>query len=266
MKKSMLKKFIAVSLAASMVFTLSACGKKSQNNLLTKGTLTIGTSADYPPYEFHKEVNGKDTIVGFDLMIADEIAKDLGVKVEVKDMQFDGLLAALQGKKVDMVIAGMNPTAERAKAVDFSKVYYVAVQAVLVRTEDKDNLKSLEDLKGKKVGVQKATTQEKIAQEQIKGAEVVSLGKLPDLIVALKSKKVDAVVAELPVAQSFADKNSEIFVSGMKFSTETAQKGAAIAIYKGNSELLNDVNKTLDRLMKDDKISKFVADANNMTE
>ncbi|MFL0267389.1 transporter substrate-binding domain-containing protein [Candidatus Clostridium radicumherbarum] len=266
MKKCMLKKFIAVSVAASMVFTLSACGKKSQNNLLTKGTLTIGTSADYPPYEFHKEVNGKDTIVGFDLMIADEIAKDLGVKVEVKDMQFDGLLAALQGKKVDMVIAGMNPTAERAKAVDFSKVYYVAVQSVIVRAEDKEKLKSLEDLKGKKVGVQKATTQEKIAGEQIKGAEIVSLGKLPDLVVALKSKKVDAVVVELPVAQSFADKNSEIFVSGMKFSTETAQKGAAIAIYKGNTALLNDVNKTLDRLMKEDKISKFVTDANSMTD
>jgi polar amino acid transport system substrate-binding protein len=165
-----------------------------------------------------------------------------------------------------MVIAGMNPTAERAKEVDFSKVYYTAVQAVMVRAEDKDKLKSFADLSGKKVGVQKSTTQEKIAQEQIKGAEVKSLGKITDLVLALKSKNVDALVVELPVAQAYADKNKDIFVSSMKFSEEAAEKGSAIAIAKGNKELLDSVNKTLDRLMKEDKIAKFVAEANSMAE
>jgi polar amino acid transport system substrate-binding protein len=155
---------------------------------------------------------------------------------------------------------------ERAKQVNFSKVYYAAVQAVIVRTEDKDNLKSFADLSGKKIGVQKATTQEKIAQEQIKGADIKSLGKITDLVLALKSKNVDDLVVELPVAQAYADKNTDIVVSGMKFSEEAAQKGSAVAIAKDEEALLNSVNKTLDRLMKDDKISKFVADANNMTE
>jgi polar amino acid transport system substrate-binding protein len=199
-------------------------------------------------------------------MIAEEIAKDLGVKVEIKDMKFDGLLAALKTNSIDLVIAGMNPTADRAKEVNFSKVYYTAVQAVIVRTEDKDKLKSFADLSGKKVGVQKATTQEKIAQEQIKGAEIKSLGKITDLVLALKSKNVDALVVEFPVAEAYADKNADIVVSSMKFSEEASQKGSALAIAKGNEELLNSVNKTLDRLMKDDKISKFVADANAMAD
>ena len=140
------------------------------------------------------------------------------------------------------------------------------MQAVIVRAEDKDKLKSLADLSGKKVGVQKTTTQEKIAQEQIKGAEIKSLGKITDLVLALKSKNVDALVVELPVAQAYADKNTDIFVSSMKFSEETSQKGSAVAISKGNEELLNSVNKTLDRLMKEDKISQFVAEANNMVD
>ena len=266
MKKSILKKLVAAVLTFSMVTTFSACGKKPSDGLLTKGSLVIGTSADYPPYEFHKEINGKDTIVGFDVMIADEIAKDLGVKVEVKDMKFEGLLAALESNKIDLVIAGMNPTAERAKEVDFSKVYYTAVNAVIVRTEDKDKLKSFADLSGKKVGVQKSTTQEKIATEQIKGAEIKSLSKITDLVLALKSKNVDALVVELPVAQAYAEKNTDIAVSSMKFSEETSQKGSAIAIQKGNEKLLTAVNKTLDRLMKEDKISKFVADANGMAD
>lgn len=266
MKKSILKKIVAAVLTTSIILSLSACSAKPAAVLINKGTLVIGTSADYPPYEFHKEINGKDTIVGFDIMIADEIAKDLGVKVELKDMKFEGLLSALQGKKIDMVIAGMNPTAERAKEVDFSKVYYTAVQAVMVRAEDKDKLKSFADLSGKKVGVQKSTTQEKIAQEQIKGAEVKSLGKITDLVLALKSKNVDALVVELPVAQAYADKNKDIFVSSMKFSEETAEKGSAIAVSKGNKQLLDSVNKTLDKLMKEDKISKFVAEANSMAE
>lgn len=266
MKKGILNKLVAVTLMASMVFTLAACTKKPMERVKDAGTLIVGTSADYPPYEFHKTINGVDKIVGFDIMIAEEIAKDLGVKLEIKDMKFDGLLGALKSNKIDMVIAGMNPTAERAKEVDFSKVYYTAVQAVIVRAEDKDKLKSFADLSGKKVGVQMATTQEEIAKAQIKGAEIKSLGKITDLVLELKNKKVDALVVELPVAKSYADKNADIFVSDMKFSEETAQKGSAVAMTKGNQEFVDSVNKTLDRLIKEDKISKFVTDANNMVE
>ena len=83
----------------------------------SKGKLVVGTSADYPPYEFHKQVDGKDQIVGFDIDIAKEVAKDLGVELEVDDMSFDGLLVALQAGKVDMVFAGMTPTDERKHGI-----------------------------------------------------------------------------------------------------------------------------------------------------
>jgi len=103
-----LKKSIICVLAG--VLSLGVVGCTSQKKEVSKlqeikdkGVLTIGTSADYPPYEFHKEIDGKDTIVGFDMMIAEEIAKDLGVKLEIKDMKFDGLLGALKSKNVDMV-------------------------------------------------------------------------------------------------------------------------------------------------------------------
>lgn len=276
MKKSILSKIGSIIITTIMVFSLTACGKStgsaaaggetSLNKIKKSGKLIVGTSADYPPYEFHKQVNGKDEIVGFDVEIAKQIAKDLGVQLEIKDITFNGLLESLKSGKIDMIIAGMNPTPERAKEVDFSKVYYKAVQSVLVRTEDKDKYTSLSDLNGKKVGVQMGTTQEQIAKSQIKGASIKSLGKITDLILELKNKKVDALVAEQPVAQSYADKNSDLIISSASFSTETSQKGSAIAVKKNSPELVKELNKTIDKLISSKSIDKFVTEANAMTE
>lgn len=280
MKKSVLSKLVVGIILTAVIGTLGGCGKKADDKLSNvsakeetkldkikkSGKLVIGTSADYPPYEFHKQINGKDEIVGFDIKIAEQIAKDLGVKLEVKDMAFNGLLASLNGDKVDMIIAGMNPTEERAKSVDFSKIYYRAVQAIMVRAEDKDKYKTLDSLKGKKVGVQISTVQEELAKKQISGAEVKSLGKITDLVLELKYKKVDAIVVELPVATSYADKNKDLAVSDMKFDAASQNKGAAVAIKKNSPEFVNAVNKTLDQLMNDKSIEKFVIEANNEVE
>lgn len=281
MKKSILNKIGSVLIITLMVFSLSACGKKADNatgqtasakgetnldKIKKSGKLIVGTSADYPPYEFHKQVNGKDEIVGFDIEIANQLAKDLGVQLEVKDITFNGLLESLKAGKIDMIIAGMNPTPERAKEVDFSKIYYTSTQAVLIRTEDKDKYKALSDLSGKKVGAQMTTTQEQIAKSQIKGADVKSLGKVTDLILELKNKKVDALVVESTVAQSYADKNSDLTVSSAHFSMETSQKGSAIAVKKNSPELVKELNKSIDKLIKDKSIDKFVIKANTMTE
>jgi arginine/lysine/histidine transporter system substrate-binding protein len=281
MNKKIYNILLGFILIFSMMVTLTACAKKSEekpaagagvqedtklDKIKKSGKLVIGTSADYPPYEFVKIVNGKEQIVGFDIMIAEEIAKDLGVKLEIKDITFKGLLEALKADKIDLIIAGMNPTEERAKEVDFSKVYYKAVQAVIVRTEDKDKLKSFEDLKGKKVGVQMATTQEEIAKAEIEGAEIKSLGKITDLVLELKNKKVDALVVELPVASAYADKNSDIMVSGMKFKDDNDEKGSAIAVQKNTKELLDAINSTLERLIKDNSIDKFVTKATELVD
>jgi polar amino acid transport system substrate-binding protein len=152
--KRILKRILCLSLVAVITVSLSACGGGATMKRIEKsGKVVIGTSADYAPYEYHTMVDGKDTIVGFDIQIANEIAKDLGVKLEIVDMGFDGLLQALNTDKVDFVIAGMTPDTERKKAVDFSKIYYTAQQGVMVRADDKDKYKTIADLKGKKVGV-----------------------------------------------------------------------------------------------------------------
>lgn len=275
MKKNIFSKVSVILLIGIMVFSLAACSTKSgstasgSNTEVDKikkaGVLVVGTSGDYPPYEFHKQVNGKDEIVGFDMEIAKQIAKDLGVKLEVKDITFNGLLEALNTKKVDMVIAGMNPTAERAKAVDFSKIYYKAVQTVLVRTEDKDKYKALTDLKGMKVGVQMGSVQEQLANDQMKGSTKKSLGKITDLILELKNKKIDALVVEKPVADSYAAKNPDLFVTDMKFAN-AEDMGSAIAVRKNSPALVKAINNTIDKLIKNKSIDKLVTDANNMTE
>lgn len=228
------------------------------------GKIVVGTSADYPPYEFHKEINKKDEIVGFDIEIAKAIAKDLGVELEIKDMKFEGLLAALEAGNVDFVISGMTPTPERMNAVDFTKIYYTAVQKVVVRAEDKDKFNTIDSLKGLKVGAQKGATQEKIVKEQMPGSEVKPLGKIPDLMMELKNNKVDALVVEQPVAEAYLTKNKDLLISDIKLSSEDS--GSAIAVKKGSSDLVEAMNKTLDKLIQDKSIDKFVIEANDLVE
>ncbi len=228
------------------------------------GKIVLGTSADYPPYEFHKEINKKDEIIGFDIEIAKEIAKDLGVTLEIKDMKYEGLLAALDSGNIDFILAGMTPTEERKKNVDFTKIYYTAIQRVAVRAEDKDKYKSIEDLKGKKVAGQKGATQEKIIKEQMPNSELKALGKISDLMLELKNKKVEALVVEQPVAEAYLSKNKDLVLADIKLNTEDS--GSAIAVKKGNPELVEAMNKTLDRLMSAKAIDKMVAEANEQVD
>ncbi|SHK34740.1 transporter substrate-binding domain-containing protein [Tepidibacter formicigenes] len=271
MLKNNISKIIAIIMVLCVGIVFVGCKNTQEEKELSKiekikkeGKIVVGTSADYPPYEFHKEVNKKDEIVGFDIEIAKEIAKDLGVKLEIKDMKFDGLLAALDSGNVDFVIAGMTPTEERAQKVDFTKVYYNAVQAVVVKTEDKDRIKSIDDLKGKKIGVQKGSIQEQIATNEIPEAKVKSLGKVSDLMLELKNSKVNAVIVEVPVADAYASKNEDIILTDIEFKDE--EEGSAIAIKKGNEDLVESMNSTLDRLIKEKSIDKFVLQAIEMID
>ena len=164
-----LKKLLGLTLAAMMTMSLVGCSSSGDNGesgeaadklqqIKDSGVLKVGTSAEYSPYEFHKVVDGEDKIVGFDDFIVQEIAKDMGVKVEYTDMDFDGLLGALQADKVDIVLAGMTPNEERKKSVDFSEIYYTNSNVCIVAKGKEDSIKSSDDLKKLKVGVQKGTT------------------------------------------------------------------------------------------------------------
>ena len=155
-----MKKAIALLLALVTLLSLTACAGKEDtassalDQIKQKGELVVGTSADYPPYEFHTEVDGKDTIVGFDMEIAQAIADKLGVSMKIVDMSFDNLLMSLANDEFDLVIAGLSADEERRKTTDFSDPYLEAKNLILVRAEDADKYASLDDLKGAKGGAQ----------------------------------------------------------------------------------------------------------------
>ena len=277
------KKLLALLMVGIMIFAAVACSAPTEepaaeepvaeepvaeatklDEIKEAGKLVIGTSADYPPYEFHVVKDGADTIVGFDIEIAKVIAEDLGVELEIKDMAFNGLLPALEAGGVDMIIAGMTPTEERALTVDFSEVYYTAIQGVMLNVANKDSITTVEDLNGKIVGVQKGTTQEQIAMEQIEGAEVKGLGKMPDLVLQLKNGNIDAVVAEKPVAAAYANNNDDVMLADMVL--DSGDSGSAIAFKKGAPEFVEAVNATLTKLMEEDMISQYVVEAIELSE
>ncbi len=277
MKKKLLKRLFSIITMSVMCFGLAGCGSEvkksaavkentnegiSLESIKSKGKLVIGTSADYPPYEFHKEVDGEDKIVGFDVAVSEELAEDLGVELEIKDMDFDGLLVAAQAGKIDLVVAGINPTDERRENVDFSDVYYKAENGFIVRKGEEDSINSLEDLKGKKIGVQKGSVQETYAQETFKDSEIKSLAKVTDLIIDLDSNKIDGILVNLPVAEINCEKNQKLGIS--KFIIEDMEQGAAVAMKKGSADLQNEVNKTIKRLKDEGKIDEFVKEANTL--
>ncbi|WP_339193705.1 ABC transporter permease subunit [Paenibacillus sp. FSL P4-0176] len=218
--------------------------------------LVLGTSADFAPYEFHKVINGKDEIVGFDIEIAKEIAKDLGAELVIEDMGFDGLLPSLQSGRVDLVISGMTPTDERKKSIDFSDTYYKSKQVIMVRNVDKDKYPTMAELENAKIGVQKGSIQETIGQS-IPGAKLTALDKISDIVLQLQTKRIDAAIVEDTVAVGYLDD-----IIGLAAAVpDEEQAEAAIGIRKGNTELLAAVNGTLERLKSEDKINQMVTDA-----
>lgn len=146
-----MKKLLSISFALILIVSMfSACSngeEKATGKKKKKKVLVMGTSADYKPYEY-VEASKSDEIIGFDVDVAKYIGKELGYEVKVKDMDFGGLLASLSSGKVDFVMAGMTPTAERKNNVDFTDIYFVAKNMVVSKKDS--NIKSIEDLKGKK--------------------------------------------------------------------------------------------------------------------
>lgn len=270
MKVGIVKKLMAIAAATTIAISMVGCGNNAKNTnasaleaIKSKGKLVIGTSADYPPYEFHSNKDGKDEIVGFDIEIAKQFAADLGVELEIKDMAFDGLLVALQSDKIDMVFSGMTPTDERKQNADFSEIYYTATHGFILRAGEETAITKMEDLKGKKIGVQKGSIQEGIAKENFEAADIKSLDKITDLVLDLKNNKVDAVLAELPVAQINVQKNQGIAIAD-KLKVEDKTGGNAIAMKKNSPELQAEINKTIKKLKDEKKIDQFVLDANKL--
>ncbi|MBW4634329.1 MAG: ABC transporter permease subunit [Iphinoe sp. HA4291-MV1] len=218
-------------------------------------TLTMMTSPDYPPYEYYDTHSGERKIVGFDIDIANTIAKELGFKLKVVESDFNGLIPALQANRADFVMAGMNPTAQRRKNVDFSIIYYKAKDTIVAPKSS--NLKKPEDLSGKKVGVQLGTIQEQNAQklaQKIPLIQLKQLNKVPEVIQEIKSGRIDAAIVEDTVAKGFAQANPDLEFNVIPSAQEAT--GSAIAFPK-SSPLLESFNKVLGQMKDRGELEKL---------
>jgi ABC-type amino acid transport substrate-binding protein len=228
------------------------------------GKIIVGTSADYPPYEFRLLPELEDDIVGIDIDIAEAIAADLNVKLEIKNVVFNNLFNELAADNIDLILAGLAPTENRLKIVDFSIPYYQAIQNMVIRVKDKEKINLLEDLRGKIVGTQTGSIQEDMAKSMIVGATFITRPTIQKLIDELASEKLDAVILEKPVADAYVFKNKDFL--NLECNSDRTPLGSAAAVKKGNADLLARVNQILARLIKENKISQFVQDAKVFTD
>lgn len=255
MKKAL--SFLLISIL--MMGLLSACGSSEEKDSTTTGketkVLKMGTSADYPPFEY-VETAKSDEIIGFDIDLANLIAGELGYKVEVKDMDFNGLIGAIQADQVDFVMAGMTPTEDRKKSVDFTDVYYTA-KHMIVSAKD-SNIKSLEDLEGKTVGVQLSSIQEGKAEEigETVKIKVEKRTRIPELVQEIKAGRIDAAIIEDTVAEGYFDNNPDLAGFTIEDGSEE-EAGSAIAFPK-DSKLTAEFNKVLKEKMENGEVEKLV--------
>ncbi|KAG69423.1 hypothetical protein W781_02614, partial [Staphylococcus aureus VET1181S] len=177
------------------------------------------------------------------------------------NMSFDSLLGALKTGKIDIIISGMTSTPERKKQVDFSDSYMMTKNIMLVKKDKVNEYKDIKDFNNKKVGAQKGTEQEKIAQTEIENASITSLSRLPDVILALKSGKVEGAVVEKPVAEAYLKQNPKLGISNVKFNEE--EKDTVIAVPKDSPKLLSQINKTIKEVKDKGLIDKYMTNAAN---
>lgn len=236
---------VVIICAIASLFNPSHSVAQSIKDLTGKDTLTMVTSPDYPPYEFYQTKGGDRKIVGFDVDVANKIAQELGFQLKIQESDFNGLIPALQANRADFVMAGMTPTPERRKNVDFSIIYYDAKDTIIAPKGS--NLTKPEDLKGKVVGVQLGTIQEQNAQEiakKVAGMQIKQLNRVPDIIQEIKAGRIAAAIVEDTVATGFVRANPDLEFNPIPSEQES---GSAIAFPKG-SRLVEPFNKVLYRM------------------
>lgn len=255
---------LGLLISSAMVYinpTVHAEQNQTWEKIKERGELRVGLSADYAPMEFEHTVNGKTEYAGVDIDLAKKIAKDNNLKLKIVNMSFDSLLGALKTGKIDIIISGMTSTPERKKQVDFSDSYMMTKNIMLVKKDKVSEYKDIKDFNNKKVGAQKGTEQEKIAQTEIENASITSLSRLPDVILALKSGKVEGAVVEKPVAEAYLKQNPKLGISNVKFNEE--EKDTVIAVPKDSPKLLSQINKTIKEVKDKGLIDKYMTNAAN---
>ena len=257
--KKFAKILAIVMIVALAVTAFCACGDKNNgaNNVTTTaptgdqapaGKLIMGTNAAFPPYEYYEG----DKIVGIDAEVAALIAEKLGMELEIKDMDFGGIISAVQNGVVNIGMAGMTVNEERLLSVDFSTSYAQGIQVVIVK--ENSGIATLDDLAGKLIGVQEATTGDIYSTDDFGEENVKRYTNGAAAVAALQSGIVDAVIIDNEPAKAFVAANKGLTI----LETAYAEEDYAIAIAKGNTELLNKINNALAELTADGSIQAIV--------
>ena len=240
-----MKKVLALLMAAAMILSLAACGSKNpdsnDDSNDKKTALILGTSADYAPFEFmYPDDKGELTYAGIDVSVAQYIADDMGLSLQVENMAFEYLLTSLGKGDFDIP------------------------PAILVKADKADQFKTLADFAGKSVGAQAATTKLDIIADSMPGANAVSLQSVLDLINDLTYDKVDAIVVDGGVAQQYAESNPDLVIAGA--SSELGEASAyCVAVAKGDPKgLLPGINAAIAKLNSENKLQSFIDAANEL--
>lgn len=261
-----MKKFLAVMMILVMALAFAACGSNSKDPASTDSsadapkasgeTLVVGTEPTFPPFD---TTDDDGNIVGFDMDLIKAIGEDQGFNVEFRNLEFGGLIGALQSGTIDIVVAGMDASEERAAQVDFSDPYYEASLVVAVAA-DNTTINSVDDLTSDmKVAAQFGTTGAKKVEalkSEGKIAESVILNGLDTAMMQLINGDVQAVINDTPVTEAYINKQPDkIKIVGDKMEAEAPY---AIAVQKGNAELLEKINTGLKNIKENGKFDELV--------
>ncbi|MDO4267724.1 MAG: transporter substrate-binding domain-containing protein [Eubacteriales bacterium] len=291
----MKKKCLALAMASVMAASLAACGGSSAETTaaasaeasaeaaesedtsaeaegseaaaaefttVEEGKLTVATSPDFAPYEFYAiGEDGTPKLAGFDMALAQYIADDLGLELEVVTVDFDGVLSELATKSVDLGMAGLSPDPKREDIMDFSDLYYLGGQSLVTVKANAEKFNSFEAINKPEVsvGAQTGSIQMDLAQTNSPDADIIALPKVTDIISELLAGKMDAAFIETDVALSYQKNYPDLeLVMDVPYDS----KGSAIGVSKGNEGLLAAVNASIAKAIDDGSMEQFIAEAN----
>lgn len=237
-----MRKLFKLFIIFGVSFLLFGCNKNDDK-------LVMVTEAGFAPYEY-RDSSG---IVGVDVDIAHEIASAMGKELEIKDVAFDSLINELNSGKADFAAAGMSISEERKKEVDFS-IEYVSSKQVIVVRKDYNKIKSVNDLNGKTISVQLGSVADSYVNNNYKNSKIVRQKKFLSAAEDVKAKKADCIVMDELPAKELVKNNSELTILSIELFTDKY----AIAVKKGNTELLNKINEVLEKLIEEGKIEEFI--------